>query len=622
MAPDNVNFGSLPNSDDIGSFGKNLENMLNIGVRDFADAITRLTSSANVINKTFLQGRQRVVELQQAVADAVPAVNRVGGTLKDVEETISEVAKASRRNVVANTEDVTKLVAATKVLGEDAEVLTNAFMDVGMSVSNIGPELEKSIQYVQSIGGNASEVVKMMRTNMDQLNRYQFEGGVQGLTKMAAQASMLRFDMNETFRLADKVLSPEGAIEVASAFQRLGVSAGNLVDPFQLMNQSINDPSGLQDSLAQVSKQFTYFDEKTKTFKINPQGVMILKEMETQTGVSAKELSKMGLAAAELDKRLSAISGAGLKLGSEEDKQFLANIAKMGEGGEYEVQIKDDKGQMQTRKLSEITQQEFDKLIKEQKEGPKTLEELARSQMTLTELMERDVSAIRNKIVGGVATAAPVLNNLEGFRSITDAIGGALSDAKKSGTTKGVREDTEKFIYGTEQMFKDLRDPSKNGLTVLSTYAKDFGAALKERGINIMDRLKEVTVEAKQNIKGNDLASRTARGLLSKVSGESTSSISPSSSQSRTEQIQQEVRSVAQSYGASSSTKVDMGGKIVIDVNFNGAQGLTQEQINQITKILSDKLSGTEFQNYIINVQNSTTQSPTQRQGSNTYGGG
>ncbi len=65
-----------------------------------------------------------------------------------------------------------------------------------------------------------------------------------------------------------------------------------------------------------------------------------------------------------------------------------------------------------------------------------------------------------------------------------------------------------------------------------------------------------------------------------------------------------------------------MGGKIVIDINFNGAQGLTQEQINQITKILSDKLSGTEFQNYIINVQSASNQSPTQRQGAVSYGGG
>jgi hypothetical protein len=106
---------------------------------------------------------------------------------------------------------------------------------------------------------------------------------------MAAQASMLRFDMNQTFQLADKVLSPEKAIEVAAAFQRLGVAAGTLVDPFALMNASINDPGALQDSLVDVARQFTYFDEKTKTFKINPQGVLTLKELQTQTGVSAQK---------------------------------------------------------------------------------------------------------------------------------------------------------------------------------------------------------------------------------------------------------------------------------------------------------------------------------------------
>ena len=61
----------------------------------------------------------------------------------------------------------------------------------------------------------------------------------------------------------------------------------------------------------------------------------------------------------------------------EEDKQYLANIAKMGEGGDYEVKLTDDKGNEYTKKLSEVTQTEMDKLIKEQKEGPKTLEEIA-----------------------------------------------------------------------------------------------------------------------------------------------------------------------------------------------------------------------------------------------------
>lgn len=42
------------------------------------------------------------------------------------------------------------------------------------------------------------------------------------------------------------------------------------------MNDAINDPSTLQDSLLMLTKQFVQFDDKTKSFKINPQGMLTL----------------------------------------------------------------------------------------------------------------------------------------------------------------------------------------------------------------------------------------------------------------------------------------------------------------------------------------------------------
>lgn len=287
--------------------GEDIGRQLKVDAKDLLASSDALAEYSRQVNNFFTQGRQRITELSTAIADSVPDVRRLGGDIGDVADIMSRVASESRRNVIANTEDVEKLFAAQKVLGLGADTLTKAFLDVGAGIETIGETLEESVQYIQSIGGNAKDVMGSVTQNMEQMNRYQFEGGVVGLTKMAAQASMLRFDMSETFRLADKVLSPEGAIETAAAFQRLGVASGALADPFALMNASINDPGALQDSLADVAKQFTYFDEKTKTFKINPQGVLTLKEMEQQTGVSAKEMSKLGLAAAEADMRISAI---------------------------------------------------------------------------------------------------------------------------------------------------------------------------------------------------------------------------------------------------------------------------------------------------------------------------
>lgn len=585
----------------IEQFFSNVKKMIQLPtLTEFASAVTRLTQSAVEINKTFLQGRQRIVELQQSVADAVPNVLRLGGELRDVTDIISNVAKASNRNVVATTEQVEKLYAAEKVLGQGAETLTNSFLDVGMSVQSIGKSLEDSIKYIQSIGGNSKEVVEIMRRNMDQLNRYQFEGGVQGLTKMAAQASMLRFSMNETFTLAEKVLSPENAIEVASSFQRLGVTAGNLVDPFQLMNQSINDPSGLQTSLSEVAKQFTYFDEKTKSFRISPQGVLTLKELEQQTGVSAREMSKMGLAAAELDKRLSAVRSAGLTIASEEDKQYLANIATMTEKGTYEVTLKDGT----KKELQQLNQKEFDELIKEQKEGPKTLEEIARSQMNVSQTMQADISAIRAKVVGGAATATPILTNLEGGRKIVDLLGQEFS---KMGTTRGVREMVEGTMTGIQDFMRDLSDPKKDKMGVLQQYADKVSTELKKIGGDLDKKFLEAIEKVEGRLSTSNLVERKGKQVLGSFYRETPEPVTKKTtpapiSVDKTGKAESATRTSSETYGTTVTSKVDIGGGFKLDVNFNGAEKLSAGQLQQIEKILYDWVRSPETQGLIYNV--------------------
>jgi len=352
----------------------------------FTDAVIEMKVGANEINKYFGQSRQRIEEISLAVADAIPRIERLGGSQADAITTIKEIADGSRKNIIASTEDVEKLYSVSQLMGRSVADIVDKFTDVGVGFTQVGKQLESSVKYIQSVGANVEQVMSTVVSKTDSLNRFQFEGGVQGLTKMAAQASLLRFDMQQTFNLADKVLDPDKAVEVASAFQRMGVSVGNLVDPFQLMNQSINDPQGLQTSLAEVAKQFTYFDEKTKTFKINPDGVLKLRQLGPEIGVSADEMMKLGLAAKEVDTIFSQIK-PNIDI-PEEDKTYLSSIAKMGEGGEYTVSM-DGKD----RKISELTKDEITNLIEVQKKAPKTSEDILRSQLSLTTLIQADVKS-------------------------------------------------------------------------------------------------------------------------------------------------------------------------------------------------------------------------------------
>jgi len=579
---------------------------------------TALSEFSNQILEAFTQGRERIYEIQTAITDTVPGVRRLGGDIKDVASIISEVALESRRNVVATSEEVESLFAASKVLGTSAKELSKSFLDVGLGIETIPDALNESMDYIQSIGGNARTVFADVQKNMEQMNRFQFEGGVMGLTKMAAQASMLRFSMETTFKLADDVLDPDRAIEVSAAFQRLGVASGNLVDPFQLMNMSINDPSGLQDSLVDISKQFTEFDKETKTFKINPQGVLTLREIEKQTGVSAKELSKMGLAAAELDQRLSAVSGAGLKIANEEDKQYLANIAKLGSGGTYEVKLRDEQGNEQTRKLSEITQNEFEKLIQEQREGPKTLEDTAREQLRLDEIIKNDISAIRAVVVGGVLTA-PTLQDLnETIREVTMEVGKEVS---KEFSTKGVRTSAENLLGDLKGNLQEIvKGGDFNPQTVFSKLMEGqtenlakLGEEGKEKIMNISERVSAMLLEKLAGIgnnvpTGQPISNTSGTNVPTTSTGPITvdgpTGVNPNFSRGAVPAVPQK--------------PIEVDGDIDVNVKFqNLPTNLTSEQIAEVIKTFNMAVNEQAFKNYIININRQ--ESPYTSQGTSVY---
>ena len=551
-------------------------------IKTVANAMEYMVAHGEKINKNFGLARARIEEMKVSFSDSVAGVQRLGGSFDDVSNTITSIAEASKRNVIENEEIVSELFAANKVLNLEVKTLVNNFKDVGYETSQIGENLESSIKYIQSVGLNATTVMKDVSDNMSQMNRYQFEGGVQGLSKMAAQASMLRFDMKETFQFAEKVLTPEGAIETAAGIQRLGISIGNLADPFALMNASITDPSGLQDSLIKATKQFTEYDEKTKSFKINPQGVLTLRELAKETNTSFENLSKSALAAADLDKRLSEVSGAGLKFENEEDKQYLANIAKMGKGGEYEVTLKDGV----TKELRNLNQEEFDELIEQQKNAPKTVEEIQRSQLSALNNIDGSMRAIVSAGKFGIASTKEVRGSMEGLRNIfTNFFDNARESIKK---TPEVREDVSNAISEMKKLYSQTQTGSmtsedfiKNAKNIGNILSKK-GDALSEQASGVIDKILNQTAS---DVKGSSSVENMFRKY---VLGESTSSsVTPQTTEKNVKPVSLNQvmgagttsRNIPESSSQSKqiNSQVNLGGTITIKVD--APPGINEQQL-------------------------------------------
>ena len=591
---------------------------------DIARAITDLDVYGGSINRAFGETRQRIGDIKTALADVTPRIDRLGGDLTAAQQAISDIAVESRRNIIATTEQTEKLYAASKVTEKSIRELVSGFGDVGVGVAQMSKQIEGSINYIQSIGGNTKEVFKVVTSNMDQLNRYQFEGGVQGLTKMAAQASMLRFDMNTTFNLADNLYKPERAIEVASAFQRLGLAVGDLADPFRLMNDSINNPQGIQDSLINVAKQFTYLDSQTKTFKITPEGVIRLKELQEQTGVNANEMMKLGLAAKEADARLSAISSIGLNV-KEEDKQLLSNISRMGDGGEYEISVKDSAtGERRWEKLTSVSQQQLEATLKEQKEAPKSLEEIARSQLDYSEMVAGDVRAIYHGFMYGFASNQTINKEVEGGRKLTDAITSTLSDFY--GKTTSGRQMSSTAIGDFKQFLKDMNDPNKGlreaSATLLETADKQsqkFGSEFKE-GVQkalgqMIGKLENGKSETElggkkllEGLMGNNLKPSIDGGKFS-IQNALMGKSDPIDLGSK--RFPMKTPGDGTSTTTNTKTTVDVGGKIQVEFTTPNGSELTK-------KMLDDWANSPQTKQYFMSL--TAPQNPTKAPNQTTYG--
>jgi hypothetical protein len=292
---------------------------------------------------------------------------------------------------------------------------------------------------------------------------------------MAAQAALLRVDMNTTLKLADELFSPDRAIELAASMQRLGVANSELLDPLRLMDMAQNDPAELQNQISKMSEQFVQLNEKGQ-FEIMPGAKRQMMEISEKLGMGKDGLAKMALASAEVADKMQKIKfpeGAF----TEEQKGLIASMAEMGEGGEYKIQL----GGEELGINEAITKLQKDpdqlKALKEMAQ-PKTMEELAKDQLTTAQSMLASLNSIKDKTGFAFAGTKAGTKGLEASRKIYDAGAEALSGDKIGigNIRKGLEKGTDDILTSFNKLLKGEGSLSETFQTVQSNMeaAGDF----------------------------------------------------------------------------------------------------------------------------------------------------
>ena len=460
--------------DILDSFGKAL--LSNFQTEAVGKVVAELDKGASTLLKQFGVGQEMAQTLRATMADAVTGVRTLGGDIDSVIKTQMDASKALQRNVILSAEVNKDLYATMKVTGQEVGTLVSGFKDVGIGAGRVAGEMKKVVDIATQSGVNAADVSAKVLQNMDALNKYNFEGGVSGLAKMAAQASMLRIDMSQTLAFAEKVFDPEGAIEMAAAMQRLGVSQSSLLDPLKIMDLAQNDPAELQNQIAQMSKQFVQLG-KDGNFEIMPGAKRQMREISKAMGIPYEQLTKMAIGSADLELKMSKIRFPDLP-GLDEDKQkMIANMAEMGAGGKYEVQVKDEKtGEIITKAIDDLTKTDVENLEKMANTAPKTMEELAASQLSVTEKMAADIKSLADQTGLGAARTKAMGTGINFLRDTSTAVRKTLSPKEMS--TKNLASSIDSGIDKNLDVLKRLTD----GEISAGEARKEVGENLKKLG--------------------------------------------------------------------------------------------------------------------------------------------
>ena len=298
--------------------------------------------------------------VSQNMMEASIEAARFGIDSKDIIDVLASLSREVGRNLLISDETMSRLAVFSEVTGLMAN--GTARMMEGFDTMGLGIDaaIDKGLEMrsvAVGMGVNVGKFMETVSSNMNVINSYNFQNGVKGFAKMVAQAQKLGISMSSTVSLADKVMDPEGAIDLAAQLQVIGGAVGDLADPFKMMYMATNDLEGLQDAMVSAGEQALVFNDQTGEFGIPPTEIRRMKAMAEQLPISYDELVT---ASKRLAKEKSAISQMDLGLfgSSEEEEQLQSFIAGMSqfENGQYSVKLKSPDGKTsETIALEDLT---------------------------------------------------------------------------------------------------------------------------------------------------------------------------------------------------------------------------------------------------------------------------
>ena len=309
-----------------------------------------------------------------------------GGKIEDIGKIIRGFSETTGKNKIFSTEEIaaiTKLGYSTGLGVEGMTKMVAEFDNLGLSLGRTVKVAQKGREEAAKFNVNQTKVLQTTNEVIKSLAGTAFGRSVEDLTRLAAKAESLRFNLAESINsFKDAFFSPEKAVEAAAKIQVLGGEFAQMFgNPFDLMYESMNNADGMAEKLIGAAKNLAVRN-KNGMFEIPPAQRQIIKEVLEALGQSERypDIINAATEQAKVGEKMAALakSGKNLTMFTDDQRQQIANLMTLNKNGEYEITMGDG-----TKKLlNQITSSDQLKTILDQRAAN---DKAAQERLTLSE---------------------------------------------------------------------------------------------------------------------------------------------------------------------------------------------------------------------------------------------
>lgn len=433
------------------------------------------------INETIGITKALSEDVRDTIIQTTTGALKFGFGMKNVSDMFTTIAAETGRANFMSVDTAEKTYSVARAfVGSLTEVgkLIGEMEKIGLGASDSITAVEKAGRSSLGLGLNTKKTTELLRGDLSKINEYGFNNGIEGLNRMVQKSVEFRMNLGEVYKIADKVMNPDSAIELTANLQVLGGAIGDFNDPMKLMYMATNNVEGLQDALIGAAGGLATFNQEQGRFEITGVNLRRAKEMASQLGIEYKEFAKGAIAVQERLSVVQDLAGKGFDL-SEKDQEFISNLSQMKDGRmvlSVPKDVADKIGVPIETAVTDLTQTQIETLKANRKELEQMdSEEIAREQFSAIKNLDNNVQSIANRQFRAIASETKKFTKEANESQMNDMMDLAKRAAKSA--TLNTSNESQIADY-----FKGLKNDVANfaDLVGLGTVTNEMMTKIKE----------------------------------------------------------------------------------------------------------------------------------------------